>query len=317
MVVFGHHPSCRHRATGAARVRSRPAVLLLACLASCATAAAEEKTPVSQPMAVVDAGTVVDAPERDRWNRVVLLATPRFASGDTEDVSASIKDAVAKFTFAILATVRPRDASAEDDAASPPHELVEVGVGYCMPVNDRLTIVAPNAVITGLSLDFLGRQVLNAKHKSLAEIGCVGRHRTAVVFDAPTLMLRDDDHEDLVVRHLVRLDPRSGNCSTCAWLVTTTQEGELKPVEEPLRLIDGGTREARPIHVDGRRFTFGLPTKQAFAVEDLPPGRRVDWSSTLRTAASAPVYSDTALDRLVAELDTAITSLRTLRSAER
>lgn len=317
MVGFGHHASCRQPAADTAAGAWRLAAVVLTCLASCATAVAEEKAAPAKPMAVIEAGTVVDVPDRDRWNRVVLLATPRFTSGDTEDVSESIKEAVARFTFAILATVRSRDTSADAGATAPRHELVEVGVGYCMPVNDRLTVVAPNATIAGLSLDFLSRQVLSAKHKSLAEIGCVGRHGTAVVFDAPTLMLRGDDHEDLVVRHLVRLDPRSGGCSTCAWLVTTTQEGEFSPVEEPLRLIDGGTREVRPIHVDGRRFTFGLPTKQAFAVEDLPPGRRVDWSTTLRKAAAAPDYSDAAIDRLIAELDTAVASLRTLRSAER
>jgi hypothetical protein len=99
--------------------------------------------------------------------------------------------------------------------------------------------------------------------------------------------------------------------------VTADDDGGTTPVEEPLRIIDGGTLEERPIHVDGRRFTFGLPTKKAFAVEDLPPGKRVDWSATLRTAADVPTYSEKALDQLAAELDTAIASLRTLRSAER
>lgn len=316
MVGFGHLPSCLKTSGGRTAAAPRLAMLAVAVLGPFTHARAEEKPTADRPMTVVEAGTVVNAPERDRWNRVVLLAKPRFASGDTDDVSDSIKEAVARFTFAILATVRPTETSAAK--ASPPgHELVEVGVGYCMLVNDRLTVVAPDAGIPSGSLDFLGRQVLSAKHKSLGEIGCVGRHETAVVFDAPTLMLRGDEHEDLVVRHLVRLDPRTGLCSTCAWLVAPTADGSLKPADDPLRLIDGGTREDRPIHVDGRRFTFGLPTKRAFAVEDLPPGRRVDWSTSLRTAADEPTYTEASLGRLVRELDTAIASLRTLRSAER
>ena len=267
-------------------------------------------------MTVIEAGTVVDDPSRDRWNRIVLIATTRFASGDTDDVSASIKETVVGFTFTILATVRPVKRPS-DSGEAPLHELVEVGVGNCMAVNERLTVVTPDATIEGLSLDFLGRQVLNAKQKSLGGITCVGTHGTAVVFDVPTLMLRGDDHEDLIVRHLVRIDASSGTCSTCAWLVSTDDDGSLEPVDEPLRIIVGGTREERPVHVDGRRFTFGLPTKRAFAVEDLPPGRRVDWSTSLRTAADAPTYSNEALERLVTELDTAVASLRTLRSAER
>ena len=315
MVGFGNHPSCLSATAGRTSVWLRLAVMAIICHAAVA-AAGDVARPAPRAMTVIAAGTVVDDPQRDRWNRIVLLATPRFASGDTADVSESIKEAVAGFTFAILATVKPLDASAADDDA-PRHELAEVGIGYCMRVKDRLTVIAPDATVAGVSLDFLGRQVLNAKQKSLSEINCVGKHAHAVVFDVPTLMLRGDDHEDLVVRHLVRVDPRSGACSSCAWLVTATDDGVSKPVEEPLRIIDGGTLEERPIHVDGRRFTFGLPTKKAFAVEDLPPGRRVDWSTSLRTAADMPTYSEQALDRLTAELDTAIASLRTLRSAER
>jgi hypothetical protein len=267
-------------------------------------------------MTIIEAGTVVDDPDRDRWNRIVLLATPRFASGDTDAVSESIKQTVTGFTFVVLATIRPANAAA-DGGTSERHELVEVGVGYGMTVKDRLTVVAPDAKLEAVVLDFLGRQILSAKQKSLADITCVGKHGTAVAFDTPTLMLRGDDHEDLVVRHFVRIDPASGACSTCAWMVAPAADGGLVPLEEPLRIIDGGTREERLIHVDGSRFTFGFPTKQAFAVEDLPPGRRVDWSASLRTAAHEPTYSERSLERLAAELDTAVASLRTLRSAER
>jgi len=316
VVGFGNHPLYLPPAGGRAAAGPRLVVIALACLASFVPAAAAEKPIAPRPMTVIEAGTVVDDPDRDRWNRIVLLATPRFASGDTADVSESIKEAVTEITLAILATVRPVAVSIAEGTA-PQHELVEVGIGHCMRVNDRLTVVAPDASIAGLSLDFLARQVLNAKQKSLGEIACVGSHGTAVVFDTPSLMLRGEEHEEFVVRQLVRIDPQSGTCSTCAWLMSTDDHGSLEPVDEPLRIIDGGTREARPIHVDGRRFTFGLPTKRAFAVEDLPPGRRVDWSTSLRTAADVPTYTNEALDRLVTELDTAVASLRTLRSAER
>jgi len=317
VVGLEHHHICPPPIAGRAVAGPRLAIIALTCLAPFA-AAAEEKPLEPRPMSVIEAGTVVDDPDRDRWNRIVLLATPRFTSGDTGDVSESIKEAVTGFTFAILATVRPVETSIPvADQTAPRHELVEVGIGHCMRVNDRLTVVAPDATMAGLSLDFLGRQVLNAKQKSLGEIVCVGHHATAFVFDAPSLMLRSDEHEEFIVRHLVRIDPQSGTCSTCAWLVSNDDDGSLEPVDEPLRIIDGGTREERPIHVDGRRFTFGLPTKRAFAVEDLPPGRRVDWSRSLRNAADSPTYSDEALDRLVTELDTAVASLRTLRSAER
>jgi hypothetical protein len=316
VVGFGNHSLSLPPTAGRAAAWPRLAIIALASLAWFTTAAAAEKPLVPRPMTVIEAGTVVDDPDRDRWNRIVLLATPRFASGDTADVPESIRQTVTGVTFVILATARPTQADS-DDGNSGRHVLVEVGIGYSMLVNDRLTVIAPDAKLAGFSLDFMGRQVLGAKQRSLGDILCVGKHGTAVVFDSPTLMLRGEEHEELIVRHLVRIDPQSGTCSTCAWLVTTTDDDTLEPVDEPLRIIDGGTREERPIHVDGRRFTFGLPTKKAFAVEDLPPGRRVDWSTSLRTAADEGTYSAEALARLVTELDTAVASLRTLRSAER
>ena len=316
MVGFGNYPLGLPPTAGRADAWPRLVIIALASLALFTTAAAAEKPLASRPMTVIEAGTVVDDPDRDRWNRIVLLATPRFASGDTGDVPESIRQTVTGVTFVILATARPTQAASDDGNASR-HELVEVGIGYSMLVNDRLTVVAPDAKLDGFSLDFMGRQILGAKQRSLGDILCVGKHDTAVVFDSPTLMLRGDEHEDLIVRHLVRIDPNNGDCSTCAWLVAANDDGIHEPVEEPLRIIDGGTREERPIHVDGSRFSFGFPTKRAFAVEDLPPGRRVDWSASLRTAANVPTYAESDLDRLASELDTAIASLRTLRSAER
>jgi len=302
------------------RAVARPLLIVVGLLALASApplTVATEPAPTDSglPLPIIEAGTLVDDPARDRWNRVVLLATPRFTSGDVDDVSEAIKETVARFTFAILATVRPAPAGSDD--TGPRHELVEVGVGYCTLVHGQLTVVAPDATLDGMSLDFLAKQVLTAKQKTLRDMLCVGRHGQAVVFDAPTLMLRDDDHEDLLVRHLVRLQPESGTCSTCTWLVATDDAGSRKPLEDPLRIVAEGTREERPIHVDGGRFTFGFPTKQAFAVEDLPPGRRVDWSASLRIAADMPAYSSPALERLTVELDTAVASLATLRSAER
>ena len=288
----------------------------LACaVAAAASAAAGADGPApgtetpTATVPLVEAGTPAEDPARERWNRVVLLATPRFSSGDVEGVSTAIRDTVTRFTFAVLATVRRHEADR--------HELVEVGVAHCTPLNGRLTVVAPNTPVAGFTTDFLGRQILGAKHKGLAEITCVGRHGRAVAFDVPSIFLRDDSHDDLVVRHLVRIDPRSGTITTCAWLLEPTADGGRIAVEQPLRIIDEGTREERAIHVDGGLFTFGMPTKRAFALEDLPPGRRLAWPTSLRDSAAASAYAEAALDRLSTEIEAADRSLRTLRSAER
>ena len=258
---------------------------------------------------IIPAGTTVEEPDRDRWNRVVLLATPQFVSGDTDAVSADIRDHVASFTFTVLATVRPT----EEDASR--HELVEVGIGYATAIDGRLTVVAPDAKLPGFAPDFLGRQILGAKQKSLVEIECVGAHGTALAFDAATLMLRDDEHREMTVRHVVRIDPRSGDCSTCVWLAESSDDGTLAPADDPMRIVTGGTRESRPIHVDGSRFVFGYPTKQAFALKELPPGGSIPWTPSLLALADAETFDGTGFRALTVAIDEAADGAATLRSA--
>ena len=291
-------------------VLARRVAAAIACAGGFVTAPAMAEAD-RRPMIVIPAGTSVDDPERDRWNRVVLLATPRFASGDTDAVSDGIRTNVTSFTFAVLATVRSKDAG---DGGTK-HDLVEVGVGYSTPVNGTLTVVAPDAKLPGFTLDFLGRQILNAKQKSLEEIVEVGSHRTALAFDAPTLMLRDNEHREMTVRHVVRVDPRTGDCSTCVWLATAKDDGTFTPAGDPLRLVTGGTRESRAIHVDGSRFVFGFPTKQAFAVKDLPPGSSISWSPSLLISADARAYSGTGMRDLTVAIDEAAVRLASVRAA--
>ena len=292
------------------------AVMALLCLAVPALAA-EDDQPERQPLTVIEAGTPVEESGRERWNRIVLLATPRFASGDTDAVSRSIRQTVSGFTWTVLATVRPVEADSVSDPDHRRHELVEVGVGYAMPVDGQLTVVAPDRLPKGVALDFLGRKILGAQQKSLAEVEAVGTHPEAVVFDAPTLMLRDQDHEELIVRHLVRVDPRSGRCATCTWLIDADADEAPRPLDDPPRLVEEGTREERAIHVDGSRFTLGFPTKQAFAVESLPPGRKLDWSPDFRTSAARVAYPRTQVEELVAAADAAVAGGRPPRTAAR
>lgn len=295
-------------------IRLTAAVVVL-CLTAPVLAAAGDAVD-RQPLPIIEAGTSVEASGRDRWNRVVLLATPRFSSGDTDAVSKAIRETVSGFTWTVLATVRPVAADSRPAPEPARYELVEVGVGYAMPVNGQFTVIAPDRLPQGIALDFLGRQILGAKQKSLAEVERVGTHPEAVVFDAPTLMLRDQDHTELVVRHLVRIDPRTGRCATWTWLLDA-KAADARPLDDAPRLVAEGTREERAIHVDGSRFALGFPTKQAFAVEGLPPGKHFDWSAAFRTSAARAAYSRADVDDLVAAADAAIAGGRPPRTASR
>jgi len=287
------------------------AMAVIACVAGACGRPAAGEHPDGPTMTVIAAGTVVDEPDRERWNRLVFLATPRFASGDTDAVSDGIRTNVTSFTFVVLATVRTVD----DGDGGARHELIEVGIGYGTPIDGRLTIVAPHARLPGFTPDFLGRQILGAKQKSLDDIVDVGAHSTALAFDAPILMLRDDEHREMTVRHVVRVDPRTGDCATCVWLALNNDDGTVTPASEPLRVVPGGTRESRAIHVDGSRFMFGLPTKHAFAVKELPPGSSVGWTPSLVLAADARTFTGAGLRKLTHAIDDAASRPASVRAA--
>lgn len=66
-------------------------------------------TSTSRGLLRIEAGTIVDASPGNeptgRWNRIVLLARPRIASGDVDALSTAIRESVSKFVLTIMAAV--------------------------------------------------------------------------------------------------------------------------------------------------------------------------------------------------------------------
>jgi hypothetical protein len=274
-------------------------------------AGAAEPAAACQPLQLVPPGTSVHNPAGSRWNRVVLLAAPRIASGDAESVSHAIRQRVSQFTLALLATVR-QTAGATGERR---HELAELGVGYAVPVDGRLTVVAADDPPANAGIDFIGRQILAENGRSLAGLTCVGSSGTVRVFDAEAILFRSGTHQDFLMRHFVWVEPVSGQCSACVWLLSRNAAGGLMVVEEPIRWLVPGTREDRAIHVDSSEFLLGIPTKRSFALVDMPPGQPLAWSSGLRDVAAEKHYSPQGLQSLTVALDRGLQTLREPRLA--
>ena len=287
------------------------ACLTVALLAGVDRAIAADPTiappQASRPLPLVPPGTPVGDAAAARWNRVVLSAVPRIAAGDTGAVPQWIRDRMPGFTLVVLATVR----SAAGADGRQRHDLLEIGAGYAVPVAGRLTVVDTEAPPADAGVDFLGRQILSQNGKALTGLARVGGTDTVQVFDAESLLLRDGRHEDFLMRHFVWADPATGQCSTCVWLLARREDGSLAVVDEPPRWVPAGTREDRGIHVDQNEFLLGVPTKRAFALLDLPPGRRLAWSPALRSQAAAATCPPETVTALAAELDRSLQALRT------
>ena len=298
-------------AASAAVLRRGFVMLMLAALAGRGVAGAA--APAAAPLAVVPPGTPVAAASADRWNRLVLAAAPRIAAGDTTAVAEAVQERLAEFALVVMATVRP--GVGPDGVAR--HTLAEVGAGYAVPVAGQLTVVDTNAPPPEAGIDFLGRQILAQNGKGLEGLRRVAASDTVQVFDADSLVVRDGRHADFLTRHFVWVEPVTGVCSACVWLLEPRADGSLAVVEDPPRWIAPGTHEDRAIHVDADEFLLGLPTKRAFALVDLPPGQPLRWSPGLRAVAAERSYEPDTVRTLAVEIDRSLAPLRAQPQAQR
>lgn len=264
------------------------------------------------PLLIVPPGTPVDAAAADRWNRLILAAAPRIAAGDTTAVPEWIRERLTRFELVVMATVRPIVGS----DGVPRHTLHEVGAGYAVPVAGRLTVVDTDNPPPEAEIDFLGRRILAQNGKALGGLRCVGGSETVQVFDVDSLLVRDGRHADFLTRHFVWVEPVTGVCSACAWLLEQRADGRLAVTEDPPRWIAPGTREDRSIHVDADEFLLGLPTERSFALVDLPPGRPLEWSPELRAVAAEPRYDPATVRTLAVEIGRSLVPLQARPNAE-
>jgi hypothetical protein len=288
----------------------RCAVWVIAWAVSTATLAPRlqaQDDPALPSLTRIAAGTKVGDRNAKRWNRIVLLAKPRLASGDVNELSETVRKASTAFTLTILATVKPYSAT----DGSTRYQLAEVGVGYSVAINGVQTVISSDTVQTqGADPGFIGRQVLSTNEEQLKEAVIVVRSTTLLIFDTPGIVHRQGKHRDFKIRHLVWIDPLTGQGATVVWLLGKDEQDQLRPAKEPLKLVATGTTEDRKIHVDGSEFFLGIPSERAFALEDLPPGQAIGWTAPLAQVAALPAYSAQSLSGLSDALNEAIAASR-------
>lgn len=294
-------PPLRGVARGATSLRLT--ILAMTVLIGGTTRAADPSVTV---VPRVPAGVVVADPAATRWNRVIYLAVSRITHGDAASVPETVRSRVQRFTLALLATVT----NANSPEEPPSYQLAEVGAGYAVPLSGRLTVISTENPPSQAGIDYLGRQVLAANGRNLGEVRRKGISSTAQVVDVDALFHHRGRHTPLVMRHFIWVEPRSGRCTCCVWLLAKQQRGGFTPAGFPPRWLQEGTRDNRAIHVDDDEFFLGMPTREAFALTSLPPGLDLSWTPALREVAALQAFSDADLKRLAVAVDEALEPLR-------
>ncbi len=277
-------------------------------IVGCHHAEAQELVSRTKTLPRIAAGTLVEDPEAERWNKVVLLARPRIASGDVESLPASVKSTASSFVLTILATVE----SYTNEAGESKFKLAELGLGYSMDVDGVLKVVTvDDAASLGLHLGFFKRQMLWENEKQLQTVHVITRTSTLTIFDTPAIVLRNQAHQDYTVRHFVWIDSRTGRNAMLVWLLARGAGGRATVVDEPMRWLPPGAKEDRAIHVDKNEFSLlGIPGERAFAIEDLPPGKKVPWTERAKALAARDDLAGDSLRELTAALNEALQALR-------
>ena len=268
---------------------------------------AHSQVPAQQAsLARIDARTVVDNANAKRWNRVVLVAQPRIATGDVDSLSAPIRKAATSFALTILATVEP----VVNSSGITSYKLAEVGVGHSTKINGIQTVITYETVKDqGADPGFIGRQVLKENERMFSEAKIVVQSSAVLVFDAPGIMHRKNKHRKYILRHLVYIHPNTGEGAAVVWLLGKDSNDNIRPVNEPMRLVLTGTQEDRKIHVDGNQFTLGIPSETAFGLDDLPPGAKIPWTAKMAKVCNLSSYDQAQLGELTTALGEAINAV--------
>ncbi|PNY33923.1 hypothetical protein C2E31_26245 [Rhodopirellula baltica] len=235
------------------------------------------------------------------FNRLILLAIPKLSSGDSKDVSSTVRDAATKCSLTLMASVQPVPAS-QNTATQ--YRLADVGAGYSVATDlGRQIVSSATASDQGVSLGFIPTQVLRTSEQQLERVTVVGKSDHVAIFDAPSIMHRRDKNQRYVTRHFVYIDPNSGEGAMLTWLMAPISETKTLDafpiIDHPIRMTPFETVENRRIHVDGNEFNFlGVPSEKAFGLVDLPPGNEVAWDKETARLAGRLSYDATQLQSL-------------------
>jgi hypothetical protein len=250
------------------------------------------------PLAAIPPGTVIGEGAPRGWSQLILLARPRLGVGDVDTVPRAAARYSGIFLFTVLARVR--DAAA--GGAAHDFYLDQVAVGGSLDVDGK-TVVATSDQTFGKDLGFLGRRVFQESESLIAaDFRQVARTRTMVVFDANAYVLYRGKHTRMVIRHAILAAPRDGRLSTFVWLLGSDGQGGYALAEPTLQMLPAGLHEDRVLSVDGRKFSFGIPAADAFALARIPQGTPVRFSPALARLSVVRRFDPETAVRLESEL---------------
>jgi hypothetical protein len=202
------------------------------------------------------------------------------------------------FKLVILANVKKKQ-----QGAGVVHYLEKVAIGNAMEIGGQTTVVTRDTHASLKSnLGLIGSQVLSAAEKSLGRAQQVARSGTLLVFDAHGIGLQHGRHVDMVFRHVIWVDARTGHLGAVVWLLEKAGSQGYAIAADHFVFLPPNFREDRELHVDADEFLLGVPGPNAFAIVSLPPGKAYKFHAELKRVAAAAKLTSSTVERLANEL---------------
>ncbi len=246
-------------------------------------------------------GTQIGEGPPQGWSHLVLLARPRIGVGDVDAIPKSAIHFGSMFSFTVLANVR---AEGKGDTEEKRYFLEHVAIGMATNVQGRSLIVTSDQTF-GADVGFIGRAVMRENERILSsDMRQVARTRTMHVFDANAIMLRDGRHRQMVIRHVILVAPQTGQLTAFVWLLGRDSTDQYTLADNAIQMLPPEMHEDRVLSVDSRKFTFGIPAADAFALARLPQGTPVKYSKSLVNLAALRRFTPEMALQLEQELQT-------------
>ena len=281
-------------------------LIVISCLLASTASHGESPSVLPQPLPRIPPGTVVNAQNMQGFTDLILLVRGHLTAGDTSAVNDTTRYYGSLFNLVYLANVTKH--------AEKGFLLDRVAVGFVTKIRGQdVVVTAETESKLNAGLNFIGRQVLAGNEKALEDVTLVAKNDYGALVDAPALLFRDKKHQPMVVRFFIWVSP-DGKVGTCDWLLLKNLDSKaanrLVLGDDTFNYLPPKMEEDRVLHVDGSRFTLGIPAADAFALVKIPQGRAYPISEQLKLLAPKGQYSDEEFSDLAGALSVAMSVKR-------
>lgn len=241
---------------------------------------------VARPPDLIPPGTVIGQSAPPGWSHLVIKSLPRVRQDQRAGLPAlTVQKAGWMFT-AFLA-----DVVANGEGGPNRYRLRTVALGLGTSVKGQdMILTAESGPRFHADLGWIGREILTKGYEVQAKALLVVHGPSLGLLDTPVWFRCGNANRLVRYRYALLPNAQAGRLDVLAWRLGD-DSGGCNGLEE-LVLVAPNTIDEAELVVDRRKVnTFGIPSDDAFAVDTMPPGRRLSFPPDLRTLASRKRFS--------------------------